>query len=1035
MNINYKTSNALQEHKYNLLNPDNIKTNYNIVYQLIEDLSRAPLLGELNAFIPNFFFYLWKQPNILCKLLLSASNKDMKESLSNFFCNNFYENILSPNYIEYNLLYLITLMLKVEITNISDKNSGDPKKYLNLFLNNSSCSFILEQFTKKKDVLTFFKTILLDIIQDLELSCGNKEMLIDLIKIEQEVVNRNKSRKSSTDNLKSPLGVNESVFGGFTPINLDNEFMRNNIFPLNNNYFQKLVDKNKENNTMIGYLSYHMGEIEKKKNIYTPESFAKLNLEDNIYQQSLNEYENNYNRIKGIIKSLFENLTNNLYLLPYSIKCICKIIFSLIKKKLSKLSTFQQYAFISKFFFEKLLNPVFQNPGLGSLINTFIISTTTIKNLELISKIIITFVSGSLFKNNKEEESYTPFNHYLISKMPELLELFEEIINVKLPPFIEKIINDELPDDYEYDFFRENPEEVVFHRSACFTVDDLYLLLELLDKNKKSIFNNNKDPIIKLEKTFDKLFSKKNKELLKKLKNNPEYEIIDVPVYNKKKKEIIEYKKTKGRQIIKYYLISDLSCNKKYSDIFNIKQDTKYFHLPELTNIKDEKEQMENNITKVKNFFCTILYNYRMLVKTDFKEDKTKDTKTLLKEIKKFMKSSNNIIDGSTFPSQWFINSLLDYIDKIPENLIADDYALLINQIQDDVNKAIRSLDLEDLSLLIDKMKFANRGKTYYELAKNLIIDINLNKKAQTIVEKENIEVEILFKYNEESKELSIEPPVKYEKNLQYLDSIFDEPKKKPSKLCKTIKMFTKHFPNLLRYQDYYKVNVLTIEKELKLPQKLERYFKIVQDYIKKNLNITNETEFTHICDKIYDFIMEKLYEKLFPKNMNETDDKINQMCKKLSWVEPKHFIKRKNNFIYQSFLPDLTKYLISIEKEKSIRKKIINMKAIFQCMDNLGKFNGEGKFGLESQIQILNYVFVKAKPSHIWANAQYMELFLGRKKAQIEGQNLASINLICEHVLNITADKLIGVDQKEFDSNCIKSSERNLSNIEITII
>jgi hypothetical protein len=701
---------------------------------------------------------------------------------------------------------------------------------------------------------------------------------------------------------------------------------------------------------------------------------------------------------------------------------------------LPKLSKFQQYAFISKFFFEKLLIPVFQNPGLGSLINTFIISTTTIKNLELISKIIITFVSGSLFNNSIEEESYIPFNHYFISKIPELFKLFEEIINVKMPPFIEKFINDELPDDYEYDFFKENQEEVVLHRSVCFTIDDLYLLLELLDKNKNSIFINHKEDIIRLEKTFDKLFSKKNKEILQKLKDNPEYEIIEIPIYHKKKKGIIAYKKTRGRQIVKNYLISDLSFNNKYSDIFNIKQEVKYFHLPELTNIKADKEEMDNTIIKVKNFFCTILYNYRMLLRTDFEEDKTKNTKTLLKEIKKFMKSSNNLINDA-FPSQWFINSLIEYIDKIPENLMADDYKLLIDQIQDDVNRAIKSLDFEDLSLLIDKMKFADRGKTYYELVKNLIIDINLNKKAQTIVEKENIEVEILFKYNEESKELSIEPPVKYEKNLQYLDSIFDEPKKKPSKLCKTIKMFTKHFPNLLRYQDYYKVNVLTIEKELKLPQKLERYFKIVQDYIKKNLNITNETEFTHICDKIYDFIMEKLYEKLFPKNMNETDDKINQMCKKLSWVEPKHFIKRKNNYIYQSFLPDLTKYLISIEKEKSIRKKIINMKAIFRCMDNLGKFNGEGKFGLESQIQILNYVFVKAKPSHIWANAQYMELFLGSKKAQIEGQNLASINLICEHVLNITADKLIGVDQKEFDSNCIKSSERNLSNIEITII
>ena len=73
-----------------------------------------------------------------------------------------------------------------------------------------------------------------------------------------------------------------------------------------------------------------------------------------------------------------------------------------------------------------LQNPVFQNTGLGSLKNTFIIPTTTIQNLELIAKIII-FVSGSWFNDGKEEESYIPFNHYFISKMPELFKLFEEI--------------------------------------------------------------------------------------------------------------------------------------------------------------------------------------------------------------------------------------------------------------------------------------------------------------------------------------------------------------------------------------------------------------------------------------------------------------------------------------------------------------------------------------------------------------------------------------------------------------------------------
>ena len=441
---------------------------------------------------------------------------------------------------------------------------------------------------------------------------------------------------------------------------------------------------------------------------------------------------------------------------------------------------------------------------------------------------------------------------------------------------------------------------------------------------------------------------------------------------------------------------------------------------------------MDNTIIKVKNFFCTILYNYRMLVKTDFKEEKIKDTKSLLREIKKFMKSSNNIIDG-TFPSQWFVHSLLDYLNKIPKKLIQDDYELLINQIQDDINNEIKNLNFEDLSILIDKMKFANRGKTYYENMKNLIIDINLNKEAQTIVEKENIEVEIFFKYNEKNKEFNIELP--NDNNWNFLDSIFEDSKKKPFKVCKTIKMFTKHFPNLLKYQDYYKVNVLKIEKELKIPQALDKYFKIVQDHIKNNLNITNENEFLNICDKIYDFVMEKLYEKLFPKDMTDTDDKIHEKCEQLNWVEPKHFIKCKNNFIYESFVPDLTNYLMSIAKQKSIRKKINNMKSIFQCMDNLGRFNGKGQFGLDNQIQILNYVFVKAKPSHMWANVQYLELFLGSKKEEIEGQNLAALILICEYVLNISADKLIGVEEKEFDNNCSKSSERTLSNYEIEII
>ena len=158
MNINSKKSDSLLEHKENLLNPNNIKQEtYNIKYELVDQLAMSPIIGELNSYIPNFMFSLWKQPKIIAKLLLSSNSKEMKDNLSSLFCNNFYENILSPNYIEHNLLFLITLLLKEEIYNFSDKKVKEPNKLLESFLKDSPCSFILEQFNKKKMFKYFLK--------------------------------------------------------------------------------------------------------------------------------------------------------------------------------------------------------------------------------------------------------------------------------------------------------------------------------------------------------------------------------------------------------------------------------------------------------------------------------------------------------------------------------------------------------------------------------------------------------------------------------------------------------------------------------------------------------------------------------------------------------------------------------------------------------------------------------------------------------------------------------------------------------------
>ena len=68
---------------------------------------------------------------------------------------------------------------------------------------------------------------------------------------------------------------------------------------------------------------------------------------------------------------------------------------------------------------------------------------------------------------------------------------------------------------------------------------------------------------------------------------------------------------------------------------------------------------------------------------------------------------------------------------------------------------------------------------------------------------------------------------------------------------------------------------------------------------------------------------------------------------------KPKHFFNEKKNYIYESFLPDLSNYLYQMTKQKSVRKKFIYANAIFECMDNLGKFNGEKNFGIDDKIKI----------------------------------------------------------------------------------
>ena len=105
--------------------------------------------------------------------------------------------------------------------------------------------------------------------------------------------------------------------------------------------------------------------------------------------------------------------------------------------------------------------------------------------------------------------------------------------------------------------------------------------------------------------------------------------------------------------------------------------------------------------------------------------------------------------------------------------------------------------------------------------------------------------------------------------------------------------------------------------EELEVPKKLMNYFNYIEEHIKK-LDIQNEKRIKDINIKIYDYVMEKLYDKIFPIEPGKEDLKIFKNCVRCSWVELKHFVRGKNDYVLENFIPDTIKNLI----KKNLQEK-----------------------------------------------------------------------------------------------------------------
>ena len=472
-------------------------------YQLVED--NKEYLKTLYLYIPKFLSYLWENPSIIAKLLIhlnKGKEEDkfyMKTYLAPLICNNFYENILSSNYIEDQLIYIIYILLEEEIGNLSSIN--DYKK----FLNNTVCGYLLDELIDKKDIKAFFKIILKDVIENLEISSGESIIMFDAAQIEKIIIHRKKSFKKNIKKQTSKTNNNCIIVDSLSQRTKEEKknhelFFSNYLIDLSLTKLNQIKDENisKNNKIMEEYINLQL-KGQTKDDIYSNKEFFKLMNNNSLYTyEILIEYEKSFIKVINLINSLINSILENIDLLPYSIRCICNIISSLLEKKFEGINLIQKNMFISQFFLNKIFKPMFVNPTIVLFINNYIISNNTITNLHTISHFISQFFSFQLFTSDKDAIN-SPFNFYFLENIDKLIKIYNHLTIVKLPSFIGKLLNCELSkDNFKFDYFKENNNEILFHRTIFLTAKHIKILLRYVHEFKQMLFNkeNNEFQII-----------------------------------------------------------------------------------------------------------------------------------------------------------------------------------------------------------------------------------------------------------------------------------------------------------------------------------------------------------------------------------------------------------------------------------------------------------------------------------------------------------------------------------------------------------
>ncbi|MCQ2817735.1 MAG: hypothetical protein MJ252_10765 [archaeon] len=1052
----------------------------------VRNIVNYELIPNQNAFLThraehlkNFFFAIRNSNKLLLNIIKYCEEKDY-ETICTFLVHSCFENILNPSFVQEDMIVIIYLLLE----QIVDQKIS-PGKSSSSFLNGTFLYELFKHLTRKEDVRSFLQVILSEIVLQMENFSGGL-LCVQINKLKDELSKKTggpslqRSVTQSYSPKKSKLSFASLIRGSSHPVDTsdatqDIQIEDMEIEQLNDvkidikgyfeekdttlsflnsqvEYYKKKIEeenkgKSKESNAIFEFLNRQISNVKTKNEIYSDKIILEHSSDKNVLEKLIK----NAKKIEELLRLLMTNLLDNLTGIPYTIKCICKMIDILITKKFqqlnTKLSEFDQLMYSFIFFFDTLIIPILSNPDFNGIVTKNIISPPTKRNLVVFVKILKDVLKGNLFTKEKDIE-YTVFNKFLIEFFYDAITLMKFVRNTKLPSIIDKLIarkdKNDKAEDFNYDYFKENYTENIFYQSICLNWKEIITFIKIIKKNKQALYKeiDNKN----LKDTIEKILGYEN-DLLEWIKSeDTQITPIEKPDDKKASKSgTAPTTSTVAAKKVRFIYFSDIKYRPEFENIlkgihvnnsqtvstksaFDIVQNinANQKRLMDQKKVEITKEDnSQKNIENIKKAICEILKALNTFTRENMEmtdsnnKERYESFQEFLKDkiLEKIQKNYGGFEFGyqnmfekesSEIPLYFYGTFVEKNLINLPEKYKKDNYSLLFTELIKEREQVLAYMKNDAINQIYLKIK--NSEKLNNIMGSNLFQLKQLEKFVHIENLIEQMEIPIKLEITQDNELIT-------KLNIVILEGKNKEKEKNSADYCGNIQDFIKKFPNFNKLKIKGK-NILEYEEEIGVHTVLEGYFKHIKSVLKQYLGSNSRykaDEANQMFKDINNYMIGKIYHKIFSYKRSKLDIFLYRKCKRLEWLKPEHILGKKKTD--ENLFGKAIAYLEKMDEDKTPSDKMksfINASAILE--NSITFYTGKGGLGLDDSMSLMEYVIIKSAPKRFSSNYKFCDMFMleDLKKKQL-GQKLTQMNIFISVIQEKKASDLVEVSEEKF--------------------